>query len=212
TAITRGAEFYYEAGNPIVVNSILFGNGVFTGFGTNSMSVRHSLVQGRTTTQNGNLDGRNIPLFADPENGDFSLLPASAAVNAGSNEAYTEYVGGLDGLDIESQPRVQEGIIDIGALESPHIRTLVPTARVMYVSGTVDQNGADYRGDGSSWEHAVPDLASALWWAKEHASAWTEATPLQIWVAAGYYETKYGQPFEMVDHVQIYGRFGGTET
>src|SRR5690606_19707005 len=55
-------------------------------------------------------------------------------------------------------------------------------------------------------------LASALWWAKEHASAWTEATPLQIWVAAGYYETKYGQPFEMVDHVQIYGRFGGTET
>lgn len=59
------------------------------------------------------------PLFVDPDNYDFRLQPCSPGVNAGSNEA----VNALGLLtDLNGQPRIQEGTVDIGAYE----HTFVP--------------------------------------------------------------------------------------
>lgn len=208
----RGAEFYHEAGHPTVINSILFGNGIYRANAADEITMRHSLVQYNRSTANGNVDGMIHPLFADAANGDFSLLPTSAAINAGSNDAYLEFVGSLvEQSDLGGQPRLREGTIDLGAFESPYVRTLVPTG-ILYVNNEVDQEAAGYTGDGSSWEQALPDLAGALRWAKENATQWTEASPLQIWVAVGTHTAFSGKSFEMVNHVQIYGGFNGTES
>jgi hypothetical protein len=54
------------------------------------------------------------PLFRDPANGDYSLLPCSPLINAGSNLAAAGIL-----TDIAGNPRIQSGTVDIGAYESP---------------------------------------------------------------------------------------------
>jgi len=54
------------------------------------------------------------PLFRDPANGDYSLLPCSPLINAGSNLAASSIP-----TDIAGNPRIQEGTVDIGAYEAP---------------------------------------------------------------------------------------------
>ncbi|WP_353128301.1 choice-of-anchor Q domain-containing protein [Parapedobacter pyrenivorans] len=210
-----GPEFYLEAGTPTIVNSILFGSGVHSAIGIALLDVRYSLVQNHRNTANGNVLGTIYPLFTDPANGDFSLSPASAAINAGSNEAYEELVGGLVGAnDLVGASRLQQGRIDMGAFESLHNRVLVPEAskNILYVNQTVDQSSAGYKGDGSSWSQALPDLANALIWVKANAANWTAGNSLEIWVAEGQYQPSAGQSFELLDFVAIYGGFNGRET
>jgi len=54
------------------------------------------------------------PLFRDPAGGDYSLLPCSPLINAGSNAAALGIL-----TDIAGNPRILEGIVDIGAYEAP---------------------------------------------------------------------------------------------
>ncbi|MDO8368349.1 MAG: T9SS type A sorting domain-containing protein [Saprospiraceae bacterium] len=54
------------------------------------------------------------PLFRDTANHDYSLLPCSPLINAGSNLAAAGIL-----TDIVGNPRIQEGTVDIGAYESP---------------------------------------------------------------------------------------------
>jgi hypothetical protein len=54
------------------------------------------------------------PQFRDPANFDFSLLPCSPLINAGSNLAAAGIL-----TDFTGSPRIQEGTVDIGAYESP---------------------------------------------------------------------------------------------
>jgi hypothetical protein len=60
-----------------------------------------------------NLYGIN-PLFRDPANNDYSLLPCSPLINAGSNLAAAGIL-----TDLAGNPRIQGGTVDIGAYESP---------------------------------------------------------------------------------------------
>jgi len=53
--------------------------------------------------------------FQDVESGDFSLRPCSLPVNAGSNA----WLGSSDTLDAAGGLRIIDGIVDMGALESP---------------------------------------------------------------------------------------------
>jgi|GEM_PF-2518958 len=81
-------------------------------------------------------------------------------------------------------------------------------------------------GLGNSWTNAVTELADALKYAKQHENGnnWA-TTPLQIWVAEGTYKPLYtprdgalfidenrNNSFLMVNNVQVYGGFVGTET
>ncbi len=54
------------------------------------------------------------PLFRDTANGDYSLLPCSPLLNAGSNLAAAGIL-----TDIAGNPRILEGTVDIGAYEAP---------------------------------------------------------------------------------------------
>ena len=53
------------------------------------------------------------PLFADPENGDFTLQAGSPAIDAGINTALLP----TDSLDLNGQARIVNGIVDMGAYE-----------------------------------------------------------------------------------------------
>lgn len=53
------------------------------------------------------------PSFADPANGNYTLLPGSAAIDAGTNDP----AGGLRGFDLAGNPRPYNGVADIGAYE-----------------------------------------------------------------------------------------------
>ncbi|MBK6995402.1 MAG: hypothetical protein IPH31_10915 [Lewinellaceae bacterium] len=60
-----------------------------------------------------NLYGLN-PLFRDTANHDYSLLPCSPLINAGSNLAASGIL-----TDLAGNPRILEGTVDIGAYEAP---------------------------------------------------------------------------------------------
>jgi len=80
-----------------------------------SLSVTHSNVQGGWPGT-GNID--TIPLFVDPDNGDFRLKDESPCIDVGDNS-----VPNLPGTDLDGQPRVADGncdgeaIVDMGAYE-----------------------------------------------------------------------------------------------
>ncbi|GGG91284.1 hypothetical protein GCM10011416_04860 [Polaribacter pacificus] len=99
--------------------------------------------------------------------------------------------------------------------------TLLPTNNILYVK----KNISGGNGNGSSWANAIPELADALVWANKNKANFT-TTPLQIWVAKGTYKPLYSpenganfgtdqtrdNAFLMVNNVQLYGGFAGTET
>lgn len=170
------------------------------------------------TTNNYNTD----PKFVDLSAGNFRLNTTSAAINVGNNTYYTDpnlANGNLSpGMDLAGISRLVGSKIDIGAYEN-QVLPLAPTNRILYVK----KGGT---GDGSSWANAVGELADALKWAKQ-VDNFTTANPLQIWVAKGTYLPKYSPingdnlwqaadarnyTFLMVNNVQLYGGFAGTET
>jgi autotransporter-associated beta strand protein len=87
------------------------------------------------------------PQFVNPAGGDFQLQETSLCIDAGSNVA-----PGLAGIttDLAANPRIINGIVDIGAYEAPILATIY-----------VDQNatGAD---NGKDWADAYTNLQTAL--------------------------------------------------
>ncbi|MBN8677622.1 MAG: T9SS type A sorting domain-containing protein [Chitinophagales bacterium] len=61
----------------------------------------------------GNLSGID-PLFRDTAAGDYTLLPCSPLINAGSNVAAAGLL-----TDLAGNPRILEGVVDIGVYEAP---------------------------------------------------------------------------------------------
>ncbi len=117
-------------------NTILWDNtiGLVPGSGTNSYTSFNSLIQDRNDfPDNGNLNGLDIandPLFTDVSGEDFTLMPCSPAVNAGSNSEYTLMGGDLTlDKDLSNNPRLFEGTIDMGAyeLQTPVVSQIVPS-------------------------------------------------------------------------------------
>ncbi len=154
--------------------------------------------------------------------GNYHLVSGSPAVNAGSNARYTDAGGAVDDTDLAGHARIQNGIVDMGAFESPYV-DIAPTDRVLYVR----EGGAGDR-SGRSWDDATPELAEALRWARVRwgadgsAADWDEDNPLRIYVAAGVYKPLYkiadtdnlgnaatdrDRAFMLVPHVRIYGGF-----
>jgi len=228
TASYGGGMYNYNS-SATLTNTILLGNTASTSDagiynrGSGSISITYSLVQGQTNASNGNIDATGVTdtdLFKDPANGDYSLKAGSIAINAGDNTLYTNAGGNLTtDKDLAGNPRVFQSTIDIGAYESPVLVITPDTNNILYVNKTATGDGS-----GSSWANAIPELADALVWANNNKTNFT-TTPLQIWVASGTYKPLYSpedganfgtdqardNAFLMVNNVQLYGGFAGTE-
>jgi len=230
-AFTEDSEdFYLEAGNPVIRNSIIYGNGVF-GI-TDDTDIQYSLVEGRMNTDNGNITHENFPLL-EPSSASFEVFvfPTSRTINAGSNQAYIDLVGPLeDCSDVSGLLRLRRNTIDMGAFETPYWKAITPDANnIVYIDKHADQTSPSYQGDGSSWEQAASELADALLWARiitqfdPSSTIWNQSNPLKIYVAKGTYLPLYhagdgqvlsdGQrenAFVMPPNTRLYGGFDPT--
>jgi len=115
-------------------NSIVYGNksGI-----NGSAVVSYSLVQGSSSTADGNINGSTNPLFRDAENGGFSLQPTSPAINAGSNSLIPAGIT----TDIVGNARITGGTVDMGAYEActitNSINPVICTGQSYEFAGTV---------------------------------------------------------------------------
>ena len=131
-------------------------------------------------------------------------IEATPLVDAGDNQAYDE--AGYGNVDLNGDPRVQNGTIDIGAFEYQP----VSISRIRYVK----QDGT---GNGTSWEEASGDLQRMI---DELADNNPQHLPGEVWVAAGTYEpqsqliqgTGYSASFRMRDGISVYGGFASGES
>lgn len=167
-------------------------------------------------------------VFTDAANGDFSLINNSPAIDGGDNSHWLNSMGAYTGneIDLGGNPRFSGCSIDIGVFENQSNQgelCFAPDANnILYV----DINVTSGLGDGSSWDNAISQLADALKWAKQEETRWTEANPLKIWVAGGVYKPMYklatvdldnnpttdrDKSFSLVNYVNLYGGFAGTE-
>jgi hypothetical protein len=92
--------------NATLINSVVWNNSGAAQI-DGSPQVEYSLVEGGFEGP-GNFD--DDPMFVDPDNGDFHLLPESPLVDAGS--PFFKPPAGA--VDIDGQPRLMNGRVDIG--------------------------------------------------------------------------------------------------
>ncbi|WP_194852315.1 BspA family leucine-rich repeat surface protein [Nonlabens antarcticus] len=175
-------------------------------------------------------DGASAPTAAEVKsgtgNGGASVIASgNASVNTGafSNDfsvtgltpetAYDVYVVAQDD---KSTPHLQENPTKVAVTTLK----LTPDANnILYVNKTATGNKT-----GDSWVNAIPELADALVWGDNNKADFT-TKPLQIWVAGGTYKPLYSardganfaeetkdNAFLMVNNVQLYGGFAGTES
>ncbi|MCD8539282.1 MAG: cadherin-like beta sandwich domain-containing protein [Leadbetterella sp.] len=114
-----GGAISLLAPNSVVLrNSIVYGNK--SGITGGPALVSYSLVQGSSSTSNGNINGNTDPLFVNAPGGDFHLQMTSPAVNKGSNALIPADVT----TDITGNDRIADCIVDMGAYEN----ALLPSA------------------------------------------------------------------------------------
>lgn len=149
-------------------------------------------------------DGFLSPHFVNPsneagaadvtDNADWHLQQGSPCINHGDNSvAY--------GYDLDGNARVQMDTIDLGCYESPYNGIVMPSYNgIVYVK----ENGAGTK-TGDSWDNAMSSIQSAL-----SVAAMNNAV---VWVAAGTYHGDgiSENAFVMIEGVNVYGGFAGTE-
>lgn len=211
-----GGGIYAGFGSMITNNTIL-GNGAGVGGGlctddplvaaaNNIIAFNTSGIYGAGITLSNNCvynpDGDNYvsvapgatdinvdPQLVSADYGEFHLLPGSPCIGGGLNSAADS-----GWTDIDGNPRILSGTVDIGADEfdgTPHTHTPIVVR--------VKLNGDDAK-DGSSWDNAKRTVQAAL----DAASALGG----EVWVAAGTYSERIVLP----PFVDLYGGFAGGET
>ncbi len=128
-ANNTGGGINNEAGAyPMIYNSIIYNNNV---------SISDGLIDYRNSLVGGAAPGNGIilntdPLFADAINGDYRLSYCSPAINKGDTSLYRpDSIPNISHIttDLDNNPRVYDGIIDLGAYEFQQNRIL-PSASV----------------------------------------------------------------------------------
>ncbi|MFX1410252.1 MAG: choice-of-anchor Q domain-containing protein [Promethearchaeota archaeon] len=111
SSVFSSGGLFFGRSSAIVVNTILWGDSpeeIVLGEG-GSISINYSDIQGGWPGA-GNIDAD--PFFVDAANADYHLLLDSHCIDAGDNTAVTS------GTDLDGNPRIVNGIVDIGAFEA----------------------------------------------------------------------------------------------
>jgi len=110
-ATADSQQLFVAGGSVSVYNSILWGPGTTNAVGTATLSYCNvgsadpAAVTNRCIFQD--------PLFMSPAEGDWRLQKRSPCVNAGTNMAWM-----ASAVDLAGAPRIQSGIVDMGAYET----------------------------------------------------------------------------------------------
>ena len=117
-----GGMYNLDSCSPTLTNCIIYGNssGIFDTL-SSSETISYSLVQGFTSTTNGNLSGNTEPLFAAPVSfanapttaGNYRLQGGSPCINAGNNDSIPAGIT----TDLDGSPRIYDDTVDMGAYE-----------------------------------------------------------------------------------------------
>jgi parallel beta-helix repeat protein len=196
TGSNGGAMEFENGGSPEAVNNVVALNN--TGLRADGGAVprlRYNDLYANTnydyynitdpTGMDGNVDWN--PLLVMDAQGNPHLAPTSPCINAGDNSVVM-----AGDTDIDSQSRIQNSFVDLGADESDGT---VPTPQIIRVK----PSGNDAN-DGSTWALAKKRVQAAI-----DAAALTGG---EVWVMKGTYTGLVTMPYA----VSAYGGFAGTET
>jgi hypothetical protein len=123
----------------VVGNTAMYGGGVYEGVGTNCIVYQNVGLLGGANWQGGLVEysctvprpggegnQTNQPCFVDVVGGDYRLAEQSPCINAGTNQEWM-----VGALDLAGQPRVLNGVVDLGAYE------IEPSQNTRLISGVV---------------------------------------------------------------------------
>jgi len=196
TGNTGGGIYCSGSGSPALTNNIVAFNssGIYKS-GTGTPTLQYNDVYGNASydysgISPGTGDISLDPLLAGRAYGNVHIQPSSRCINAGWNGA-----PGLPATDMDGQPRIQNGTVDIGADESDG--TTWPSGP--YVIVRVSPTGSDAN-DGSTWALAKRTVQAGI----DAASALGG----EVWVRAG----TYAERIALRRYAHVYGGFAGTET
>ncbi|MFN8473724.1 MAG: right-handed parallel beta-helix repeat-containing protein [Anaerolineae bacterium] len=204
---SQGGGIFIAGGSPTIRNSILWGDS--GGEMSGSASVTYSIVQQASGVYPGTGNLNADPMFQAPvpspapsSGGNLRLQYASPAINRGNNSVTAP---SLPATDLDGNPRIVGGTVDMGAYESP-----CPTqGSIIYVNASVSGG----LGDGSSWPNAYTTLTAAL--------AGVPTMPAnacaEIWVAQGTYKPAgpnrdRNATFALKNNLALYGGFTSGQT
>ncbi|MGN6554773.1 MAG: choice-of-anchor Q domain-containing protein [Verrucomicrobiota bacterium] len=152
TASTSGGGFYSVTPTAVPINCIMYYNNASAGssgdsygpFATNCCVLNASVERSSNFT--------NAPVFVNLAGGDYRLAATSPCINSGLNQyAAAE-------LDFDGNPRVVNGLVDVGAFEYQSPGSTLPYAWLLNhglsLDGSVDHFDSD--GDGhDNWQEWV---------------------------------------------------------
>ncbi|MBU1368843.1 MAG: right-handed parallel beta-helix repeat-containing protein, partial [Bacteroidetes bacterium] len=228
-ATSGGAIHIDDHAEGTFINCIAYGNTITTGNGpqirvfdnaTANISytdIEGGIGTGATANSNSTINdnGNNIdsdPLFVgstlNPQY-PYAILRTSPCADAGDNAANSETYD-IRGSGFERKLNKTDGssgTIDMGAYEYNLIEDLFDP-NILFVNDDAPGNNS-----GISWKHAYTSFQTALE---------TASSGQQIWVAKGLYkpsketdgntDSPNAFTFRMIEGVEIYGGFAGTET
>ena len=147
----EGQAIYNENPSPIITNNIFWGvkEPQILNDGFSFPQITYCNVAGSYPGE-GNID--LDPLFVDPENGDFNLQYISPCIDAASNDA-----SGIHMKDLYGEPRIINGVVDMGAYEFQGI------IEGDYVKIPVFSAAASDYQDGNPPEHTLDGNLNTRW-------------------------------------------------
>ncbi|HEY3412500.1 MAG TPA: right-handed parallel beta-helix repeat-containing protein [Armatimonadota bacterium] len=192
----NGGALFVDGGVVTAVNNIFGYNapGICRINGTlvlRKNDVYGNLVYAYSGVSAGAGDISTDPQLAGPVSRDLHIQPSSPCKDAGDNTVVAP-----GDTDMDTQARIQNGIVDIGADESDGTVYTIPTP-VIYVEPAAD--GGDDTNSGASWA-----LAKATVQAGINAAAGGG----EVWVKTG----QYVEQLTLKNGVSMYGGFKGIET
>lgn len=160
-ALVEGGGYANISSNPIIRNSIVYGNS--TGYlDINSTPViTYTLVEGLPEDlTNHNPEGSIDPQFTNPSAGNFILLSTSPFINAGNNQYYqageTPDLSGIT-KDLAGKPRLTGSAVDLGAFESRNQDQTITASDLYRTYGDADFELTAVASSGLPVSYALPD-------------------------------------------------------